>query len=138
MDQVQRLVAEAEIRRTIADYCQSCDDGRFDDFGRCFASDAEVLLDGEVVATGRAAIQTWITAAQPAKRRGKHVTINTLIVWDGENASGATDYLFVGRTPDGPRVTTAGRYVDEFVEADGRWLFARREITFFAPPSGGR
>ena len=133
-----RLVAESEIRRTIADYCHSCDDGRFDDYGACFTPDAVMVAMGKDI-VGREAIIGWITAAQPPERRGKHVTFNTLLEIDVDagRAKGATDYMFLGRSPSGPQITTAGRYLDEFVPVDGRWLFARREITFLVPPGGG-
>jgi ketosteroid isomerase-like protein len=131
-DVLARLVAEAEIRRTLADYCQSCDDGRFEDYAACFTVDAVVLLAGEPVASGRAALRDWIAAGQPPDRRGKHVTINPLITVspDATSAAASTDFLFVGRSPEGPRVTVAGRYCDELQPADGRWLISRREITF--------
>ena len=127
-DHVARLVAESEIRRTIADYCHSCDDGRFDDFALCFAPDAVVVLGGKVVASGRTAIQAWIEKGQPPDKRGKHVTVNSLVTIDGAEARGATDFVFVARTPDGPQVTTAGRYLDMFAPYGDRWLFTSREI----------
>ena len=128
---VARLVAESEVRRTIADYCQSCDDGRFDDYAACFAADAVVVLQGKEI-VGRAAIRDWITAGQPPEKRGKHVTVNVLIDVDVDRgrATASTDYLFVAKRDGKTLVTTAGRYLDVFVPADGRWLFARREITF--------
>lgn len=131
-DLLARLVAEAEIRRTIAAYCQSCDDGRFDDYAGCFTDDAEVVLAGRPAATGRAAIREWITAGQPPDKRGKHVTVNTVITVadDVASATASTDYLFVARSPDGPRVSVAGRYVDALRPVADRWLISRREISF--------
>lgn len=136
MDPLDRLIAEAEIRRTIGDYCQSCDDGRFADYAACFTPDAEVLLGSAVVATGRTGIEAWITRAMPPEQRGMHVTVNTLITWTAErSALATTDFLFLARGEGGPRITSAGRYVDTFAPAEGgRWLFARREIRLLSRP----
>lgn len=129
---LDRLLAESQIRSTIAAYCQACDDGRFDDYAACFTDDAEVVLAGATVATGREQIKEWIARGQPPDKRGKHVTVNPLIVVadDLTSASASTDYLFVGRTSEGPRVTVAGRYQDVLRPVGGHWLLARREITF--------
>jgi ketosteroid isomerase-like protein len=139
-DALARLLAESEVRRTIAEYCQFCDDGRFDEFGECFAPDAVLLVMGHEV-VGRNAIVAWISTAMPAEKRGKHVTINPLITIDpdGARATAAVDYLFVAKSDSGPRMTTAGRYLDAFIPHDERWVFARREITFLgaAPGSAG-
>jgi uncharacterized protein (TIGR02246 family) len=126
------MVAESEIRRTIAEYCQTCDDGRFDAYAACFTEDAEVVLAGTVVATGRDGIEAWITPAMPAEKRGKHVTVNPLITVSDDlaTAQASTDYLFVARSSSGPRVTVAGRYSDVLRPVGERWLIARREITF--------
>jgi len=120
---------EEAVRRTIARYCQTCDDGRFDEFGECFAADAVMTVLGREV-RGREAIRDWIAAAMPPEKRGKHVAVNTVIdVGDRAGAVRAsTDYLFVARTEKGPRVTTTGRYVDTFVRDGDRWLFQTRDI----------
>jgi hypothetical protein len=94
-----------------------------------------VLMGKEIV--GRAAIEAWIAKGQPAEKRGKHVTFNVLLDVDeaAGTGTGAVDYLFLARSEGGPRVSTAGRYLDHYVRAGERWVFARREITFLAPPA---
>lgn len=136
-DALARLLAESEVRRTIAEYCQCCDDGRFDEFGECFAPDAVVVVMGREV-VGREAIVAWISKAMPAEKRGKHVTINPLITIapDGMQATAGVDYLFVAKSGSGPHMTTAGRYLDVFTPHADRWVFARREITFLGDGPG--
>jgi 3-phenylpropionate/cinnamic acid dioxygenase small subunit len=124
-----RLVAESAIQHTLAAYCQSCDDGRFADFGRCFADDATVTMSGQEI-RGRAEIERWITAAMPPKLRGKHVTINTLMNIDGDRATAVSDYLFLAPGENGPTISVAGRYHDELAPNGEQWLFARRAISF--------
>lgn len=126
------VAAELAIRRTLAAYCQSCDDGRFDDLGACFTTDARVLVLGREVA-GRDAISTWMSAAMPPEKRGRHLTVNSLITVADERAAAVSDFVFLALTPDGPRISTAGRYHDEFRLADGEWLIASREIQLLPP-----
>ena len=119
---------EAAVRATIARYCQTCDDGRFAEFGECFARDAVLAVMGREV-RGREAIVDWIAAAMPPEKRGKHVAVNTLVDVDAAGAvSASTDYLFVARTEKGPRITTTGRYRDTFVRDGDRWLIQTRHI----------
>lgn len=128
------LYAEAQIRRTLAEYGQACDDGRFADFGRCFTEDAVLEVSGRQV-RGRAAIEAWVAAAMPPGRRGKHVTVNSVVTVAGEDASARSDYLFLAPGEESPRVSVAGRYDDELRRVDGRWLIARRAIGFLPPPA---
>ena len=130
------VAAELAIRRTLAAYCQTCDDGRFDEFAACFAGDATMTALGQTV-RGRDAIRDWITAAMPPSRRGKHVCVNAVITITGDVARSDSDFLFLAPGRDGPVVTTAGRYADELERDGDRWVFTRREITLLAPSGGG-
>lgn len=119
---------DAEVRHTLAAYCHSVDDGRFDDFEQLWAVDAVVEVLGELI-EGRAAIRDWIEHAQPPERRGKHVTVNSEIdVTGADTASSVSDFLFFARGERGPRVTASGRYLDDFTPVEGAWVFTRRRI----------
>jgi 3-phenylpropionate/cinnamic acid dioxygenase small subunit len=119
------------IRRTLALYCQFCDDGRFDEWGQLFTDDAEFSVLGNTH-VGRAEVQAFIEAAQPPELRGKHVCANSIIDVsdDGDSAEALTDYIFVGKSPEGMVVTSAGRYHDTFVRDGDRWRFRTRRIVF--------
>lgn len=123
------------IRRTIARYSQLCDDGRFDEFVELFEEDADFAVMGQVF-TGREAIGGFLAAAQTADTRGKHLTSNTVISFDGGDADQArvwTDYVFVARGEGRSfAVASVGRYHDVVRRdpASGAWRFARREIVF--------
>lgn len=132
------MSAEEAIRRTLAGYCHTCDDGRFGAFALLFAADAELAVMGSVH-RGRDAIEAFMAAAQPPERRGKHLCANPLIAVadDGASATAVTDYVFIARAAGaegGPMgsfaITSAGRYHDRLVLDDGTWRFARREIVF--------
>ena len=119
---------EAEVLRTIALYCQTVDDGRFEEFAGCWTLDAE-LRSGDDVVQGREAIRAWMERAQPPQRRGTHVTVNTVVdVLGPTEANAASDFLFLSRTGGTPTISVTGRYLDRFAPVDGRWLFASREI----------
>jgi 3-phenylpropionate/cinnamic acid dioxygenase small subunit len=117
-------VSHEEVRRTLAEYCHTVDDGRFDEFALLWAEHATVEVLGQRV-DGRAAIRDWIAQAMPADKRGRHVTGNSVITVDGDRASALSDFLFYDRTW---AVTAAGRYEDELVRAGSRWVFTRRTI----------
>jgi uncharacterized protein (TIGR02246 family) len=125
VDELARLVVESAIRRTLAEYCHACDDGRFADYAHCFTPDAEVVIGDDVVARGRDQIEAWITARQPPESRGRHVVANTLVLWrDAQTAHAVSDFVFLA----GPSVAAQGRYLDDFVPDGARWLIVRREI----------
>jgi len=130
---VQRVSDEEAIRRTLAEYCQFCDDGRFDEWAELFTEDARFSVLGQTH-EGRATVKAWIGKAMPPERRGKHFLGQCVIdVEPGTGrARGVTDYTFVTRTPEGGyAITSAGRYHDSFVRGDdGRWRFQTREIRF--------
>lgn len=121
---------EQQIRRTLGEYSQRLDDGRFDEWSDLFADDARLVLMGRVT-EGRDAIRNYMMTVQGEGRRGMHVTTNSLIEVDGESdgATATTDYLFVRPTAEGIGVIAAGRYIDQLVRDDGRWRFQVREIT---------
>lgn len=142
------------IRRTLALYCQLCDDGRFDEWGELYTDDAEFRVMGRTY-RGRPAVQAFIEAGQPPERRGKHVCANSVIDLDpdGRSARAVTDFVFVARaarqsSPEGAAppasgfaITSVGRYHDRLVldAGSGTWRFARREIVFMgdSPSSDG-
>jgi ketosteroid isomerase-like protein len=128
-----RRVPDEDVARTLALYCQLCDDGRFDEWAQLFMEDARFTVLGNTH-TGRETIKAWIEQAQPPELRGKHFLGQSVIDIDegGDTASGVTDYTFVNGTRDGGyKITSAGRYYDTFVRSgDGRWQFKTREIRF--------
>lgn len=132
MDQPDPRPHEA-IRGLLAAYCRLCDDGRFDEFALLFTADAEFSVMGSTH-TGRDAIKSWMEAAQPPERRGKHLISEPGITLVGDaTATCRTDYAFIGHGSEKGQlvVTSTGRYVDRLERGDdGRWRFAARRIVF--------
>ena len=119
---------EDAIRRTIAQYCHFCDDGRFDEWADLYTDDATFTVMGNTY-TGRADVKAFIEQGQPADKRGKHICFNSVIDIDGDgsSASACTDYVFIDKNRV---ITSAGRYHDRFVRHPDRWRFLERRIVF--------
>ena len=122
---------EEAIRRTLAAYCQTCDDGRFDEFVALFADDAVFAVPPGAPAEGREAIRGFMEAGYTPDVRGKHLLGEPLITVSGSSAAALTDFVFVGRRDGGDwGIVTTGRYDDELRRTpDGTWLFTRRTIS---------
>ncbi|MFM8304232.1 MAG: nuclear transport factor 2 family protein [Actinomycetota bacterium] len=119
------------IARVVARYCHLLDDGRWDEFADLWATDAELVLRGEVV-RGRDAIRRTIEETQPPERRGRHLAVNLEVDVTGDRATGLCDFMFWARNREGaPVLRFLGRYADALARADGVWRFTRREIEFF-------
>ena len=118
------------IRRTLAQYCQLCDDGRFAEWIDCFTADARFHVMGRKH-IGHDAIRGFMEVGQSPERRGRHLIGEPVIDVspDGATALAWTDYLFIDKPSRA--ITSVGRYHDQLVLGDdGRWRFAVREIVF--------
>jgi 3-phenylpropionate/cinnamic acid dioxygenase small subunit len=122
----ERVSDEDAIRRTIAQYCQLCDDGRFDEWADLYTDDATFSVMGKTY-TGRADVKAFIEKGQAPERRGKHLCFNSIIDIDGDSARAITDYVFIDKQH---AITSAGRYHDRLIRQPDRWRFAERRILF--------
>jgi uncharacterized protein (TIGR02246 family) len=121
--------AHARIARTLARYCQRCDDGEWDAFEELFERDAvfSVMAEDHI---GRESIRAFIEAAMPPELRGKHFLGQSDVEVDEERgaAEAATDFVFINKARE---ITQAGRYLDRLRRGpDGEWRFTSREIRF--------
>lgn len=127
---------DQHIRRTLAQYSQWCDDGRFDEWEQLFTDDARLVFADQTT-VGRPAIREYMERVQAPAARGKHLIANSLVDVDGDTASAVTDYLFIRASKDGLAMVASGRYYDELVREGSQWRFRRRLITLLAPPDPG-
>lgn len=122
---------EHRIQRTLARYCQLCDDGLFEEWAELFTDDATFSVMGRSY-EGREAIKAMILAAMPPERRGKHFLGQSVADVDAgsRQATAVTDFTFIAKDAEGRlAITNAGRYHDALVQSgDGCWLFRSREI----------
>lgn len=134
------LAAREAIRDLVARYNANGDTGRLAQVFELFAPDAamEIAGDGaegrvyrglgeiETIFTG--AVETFREAADTRAQPGyvRHcVATHQIDLVDRRRAKGRC-YFFVLRA-DG--LDHWGRYVDEYEERDGRWLFTYRKVT---------
>lgn len=134
------LIAREQIRDLVASYAHLADTGRFDALLELFAADG-VLHGGDATeARGHAAIRGFLSGTSSdlkdvtAVQLIRHHVSNVRIDVDGPDAARGASYFFVftDRGPD-----HWGRYRDEYVRRDGRWLFRyrRARLDGFAPGS---
>ena len=118
------------IRELMAEYAYALDACRFDDVAGLFADDGEwTTTYGS--ARGRSEIAALLDRNVPKPGEGpqrKHYITNIVIRLDGGKAGATSDYLVVRESPSGLLPVMGGRYKDDLVKRDGRWLFARKEL----------
>jgi uncharacterized protein (TIGR02246 family) len=119
-------MSENAVRRTLAEYCQTLDDGRFDEWVDLFTDDVVFTVMGHRL-LGRAEVRAFIEPTQQADSRGRHMLSEPVIDVDGDTAQATTDYAFVARNH---RILSAGRYHDVLRHDPDRWRIAAREIVF--------
>ncbi len=141
VDAQDRSVARDQIRDLVARYNANGDAGRFDEVLALFADDAVMEIVGRPVHVGRAAIETVFTRAQDQLRGAatagyvRHFTATHQIDLIDETHAGGRCYFAV-LTPIG--LDHWGRYIDEYVRREGRWLFARRTVAVDDHAPGSR
>ncbi len=104
-----------------------------------FASDGRYIsARGEFV--GRDAIRRSIeerTARNPPDRRTMHIFGPPVIRIAGDTADSVFAYVAYGRVGDGPwEIMTVGRFHNQLVRQDGRWLFVTMQNRPIGPASG--
>lgn len=120
---------EEGIRKTIAQYCHFCDDGRFEEWADLYTEDATFRVFG-IQHTGRDAVRAFIENAQPPEKRGKHICFNSVIEIEGPEARAWTDFVFLANVAGTFAITNAGRYHDVLRRDPDRWRFVERRIVF--------
>jgi uncharacterized protein (TIGR02246 family) len=126
-------MSDNAVRRTLAQYCQALDDGRFDDWADLFTDDVVFTVMGHRL-EGPDAVRAFVEPTQQADARGRHMLSEPVIDLDGDTARVTTDYAFIAPNH---RVTSAGRYHDELRREPDRWRIAVREIVFLGDQSAG-
>ena len=124
-----RVADELAIRRLLATYCHSCDDGRFAELLELFAADAS-FVHGDTTCTGHAALRGFFEERQgKAEQRGRHLTANMVLDVHGDRAHALSDFVYLNSVEGTVTIARAGRYRDELIRMnDGQWRFVRREV----------
>ena len=129
---IDRLIAESDVRRLLATYAHNLDYGLVD-------ANAELLAHasfkvGDTVVEGRDAIahflRTNLQYHVDDTPRTWHSVSNAIVEVTSETAANSICYFTVHQELPGlplqPIVT--GRYIDSFESSDGVWRFSSREV----------
>jgi hypothetical protein len=137
------------IRSLLARSSQTLDFADADGFANCFTPDGvlsttwpQVGLAGEHV--GSAGLKAFVEHTHKFNAgRVRHTASSTRIHQDDDGVR-ATSYVIVTRDYGPPEIPgdltysellTTGIYFDQFAQADGRWVFSRREFHHDGTPA---
>jgi ketosteroid isomerase-like protein len=137
------LVARESIRDLVARYNANGDTGRFAQVLELFADDAVMELHDGVIYDGIERIESIFTGTQKtvkgldtggARVYMRHYTATLQIdLQDNTHAKGRCySQVLMHHGLD-----HWGRYIDEYEQRDGRWLFTRRKVTLDGFVPGG-
>lgn len=130
--QLWELMAREGIRDLVARYNANGDTGRFEQVLELFAPDAVMEPDGMGVRRGKDQIRSIFTEAGgmfssiPGFAYLRHHTSTHQIDLIDENHAKGRCYYFVLMNHG---LDHWGRYIDEYRQVDGRWLFSHRRVT---------
>ena len=122
-----------DIRRTLAAFCQFLDGRRFEEWAALFTEDG-IFNAGVGRAAVLAEMQRGTLATNPSLDR-LHLSANSIIDVEGDEARVVSDVIFFERRDQGPwSIGGVGKYVDRLVRAEGAWRFAERRWENLATP----
>lgn len=119
----------------VSGYCQYYDDGRVDELVDLFTADASLrvnLLDAS--RAGRDDIRAFFAELVGAGHGGMHCAVNPLVEVDGDTATAAVDYFWLGVIDGAYRIGSAGRYNYRFVREPDRWRACALDIAVLVDP----
>jgi 3-phenylpropionate/cinnamic acid dioxygenase small subunit len=124
--------AHEAIRNLLGRYCELMDAAEWTKVGELFADAKLVGPDGKDVAEGAEAVAKLYrhgTKLYDGSPRTRHLTSNTVIQIDGDNATARSSYVvFQGMDGLALQPIITGRYHDGFVSPADGWRFARRQF----------
>jgi len=135
---VWELLAREQIRDLVARYNANGDSGRLDQVMALFADDATLEIDSACF-RGTSEIRQMFervadqTRSEPGGYIRHHTATLQIDLLDERSARGRSYFQVL--TPAG--LDHWGRYVDDYVRRDERWLFRKRSVTVDGSLPGG-
>jgi hypothetical protein len=123
----------------VVGYSQTYDSRDHDGLESVLSEDCQVTMeggrfDGDTF-DGRQAVLEWLEGTWPQTPPCIHFTGNCRTWSDDEGEAGSTDYVFLGRQPDGTfQLTGVGRYQDRFTRDGDRWVLGARTVRMLGYP----
>jgi len=132
---VSQLSAEDRlaIAEVVGAYCHAIDLGRWDELCTMFTADGRLDM-GQVMGVyeGHAGLRKFGDTLKATGIFMRHYTTNLVIRGDGERAR-AECYVLAATGQPGDLHQTTGRYEDDFVKQNGRWLLRSRRVLLDVP-----
>jgi hypothetical protein len=135
-EELQRLLDEQGIIRTMNRYCRALDSGLADEWADVFTDDAvfdTVLPDGTVYGhlSSREEFRSFLDGnPRLPVVAPKHVMANPIIEVSGSEAKVESTFLYLLQTPGAPpQIIAWGHYHDRLRKQDGQWRIAERIAT---------
>lgn len=114
-----------DINNLLAEYCLASDDGRYEDWARCFAADGEVHAFRRTW-KGHDALVEFISSAPG----GLHMCGIPHVSLHGDRAGSVVNFVFV---TEEKAIGSMGKYVDTLVRAAEGWRIESRQIRILKP-----
>ncbi|MGN6495956.1 MAG: nuclear transport factor 2 family protein [Tsuneonella sp.] len=119
------------IRELNDSYCDAVLRVDAQDWGKCWADDAQWSLMGTTVEGREAIVQMW-SGAMKSFASVSFLGITCAVEVDGDRATGRVQTHEILALPDGGSRVVGGRYDDQYVKRDGTWLYASRRFSVVA------
>ena len=114
------------IMDVMARYCRAIDLGRWDEFETLFTEDCRLDFGAAMGAfEGPAGVRRFVETMRGLGLFMRHYTTNVILEGDGTRVR-AEAYVLAMTGPADGRLTTTGRYEDEWVKSGGRWMIRVR------------
>lgn len=123
------------IGEVLARYLRAIDFARWDDLPALFTPDC-VLDFGSVMGVheGHGGLRRIADMIGATGLTMRHYSTNVIVEPNGDDAAHVVSYVLAFTGPAfGSLLPTTGRYEDEFVRRDGRWLIRRRRAVIEMP-----
>ena len=131
---LRRLEDVEEIQRLLLAYARCLDEGDYAGYSELFTEDGELNAQlGQ--AKGREAIRALLDRRlgdddAPPRRKAFHLIGNPTIEVDGDRATSIVTWAYLTHDDAGyPMLLQFGHYRDQLTRDQGRWMFARRDIS---------
>jgi 3-phenylpropionate/cinnamic acid dioxygenase small subunit len=126
-----------QVRQLYARYAVTIDEGKVDEWMKCFTDDASIEHPFFGSHRGLAGLREFadkylksLNGAQP-----RHLITNVLMELGEERGTGSCYSIYFTSRHGHSELEGIGGYRDELRKQNGRWLIARREVFVDAGPS---
>jgi len=130
---IDRIESRHQIAELVGNYARACDEHDIETLAAIFTEDGEIDSPSHLLeAKGRKGIRETFLARYKIRGPSYHWTHDHKLAFDDDDENHATGVVLghAETCPNGTVSIAAMRYADDYRRLEGRWLFARRTLTF--------